>query len=243
MNTLGTDIGSAYYWQIRLEQTFKHILLTRMQGIPVVNPKLQVDARYMVRWDDCFLGILITPWFMNLVLLPAETAKVEAFSALPIGSKQTHVFPSGPYEFIMGNEEGLGSYQSCSLFSPMFDFSDQQAALDTAAAVLQELMKQENHEHIDMRENEIADIWQERVDVDESTDPALSEAFAEADLDTEITENNKTTGSNRKSETEGSDTNLVINKKHDTVELSRKPSSQSQGFNRRQLFTGLFKSS
>jgi [NiFe] hydrogenase assembly HybE family chaperone len=49
------------------------------------------------------------------------------------------VFPAGVFEFIGGRDPALGDYQACSLFSPMFEFSDPVAAHDTAVAALDAL--------------------------------------------------------------------------------------------------------
>ena len=136
-------------WQERLVATFSHIEQTRMQGVPVLNSALQVNADHFIAWQDYYLGVMITPWFMNLMLAPASQESTEHFAEFKMGQKQTHVFPSGPYEFIVGHEPELGNFQSCSLFSPMFEFADQSAALDTASAVLLELMKAENLEELD----------------------------------------------------------------------------------------------
>jgi [NiFe] hydrogenase assembly HybE family chaperone len=51
------------------------------------------------------------------------------------------VFPAGVFEFIGSRDAQLGEYQACSLFSPMFDFADQQTACDTALAALQALFE------------------------------------------------------------------------------------------------------
>lgn len=136
-------------WQAKLSETFTRIQHTRMAGVPVIHPDIQVNADYFVPWGDDYLGVLITPWFMNLVLLPGNEERAALVNARRIGSKLTHIFPSGGYEFIVAHEESLGCYQSCSLFSPMFDFQDQAAALDTAVHVLQELMNADNEEILD----------------------------------------------------------------------------------------------
>lgn len=136
-------------WQHRLVTTFELIEQTRMQGVPVLNANLEVNADHYILWEGYFLGVLITPWFMNLILAPATEETQQQVCELKVGQKQTHVFPSGPYEFIVGHEAQLTNYLSCSLFSPMFEFADQVAAQDTAQAVLQELMKSENLEILD----------------------------------------------------------------------------------------------
>lgn len=149
MSSSTQTINSLADWQRLLAYTFENIKQTRMQGVPVINSKLEVCAESFIHWSDFYLGVLVTPWFMNLLLAPANEETKNQFAEFKIGQKQTHAFPSGPYEFIVNNEPELGNYQSCSLFSPMFDFADQQAAMDTAKAVLKELMKEENLEVID----------------------------------------------------------------------------------------------
>lgn len=141
----------------RLETTFSYIQRERMEGVPVLNERLCVKAIGFHEWNGYQLGILITPWFMNLMLLPA-TVKVSNESK--IGDIQTHIFPSGAYDFIVGYEEQFGVYLSCSLFSPMFEFEDQEAADLTAQEALAALIDEENFDQESQhRTQEIAEIW------------------------------------------------------------------------------------
>ena len=109
----------------------------------MLNPALEVKAVGFRGWRGRCLGVLITPWFMNLMLLPAEG---DEWEELQIGTRQLHNLPSGDYEFILGEEAGIGRYLSCSLFSPMFEFADQGAALATAEAVMTALMQPLNRD-------------------------------------------------------------------------------------------------
>ncbi len=140
----------------QLQSVFACILEERMQGVPVINPLLSVNSDYFVHWQNYYLGVLVTPWFMNLMLLPANDETTKRLAALRVGSKETHGFPSGLYEFIVGMETGVGHFLSCSLFSPMFDFKDQAAANETAISVLQELLNVNNQECLD--ESDDADV-------------------------------------------------------------------------------------
>ena len=119
-----------------LEQRFRAIWQQQMQDVPIVNPALAVEALGFRPWRDHWLGILITPWFMNLWLMPRIDA---AWSTIAERESRHHVFPAGVFEFIGGRDAVLGDYQACSLFSPMFDFADGQAAHDTALASLDAL--------------------------------------------------------------------------------------------------------
>jgi [NiFe] hydrogenase assembly HybE family chaperone len=134
-----------------LELVFHRIERERMQGLPILNPALQVRAVGFRAWQGHCLGVLITPWFMNLMLLPSEG---DAWQGMTIGDKQLQLLPSGPYEFILGEESGVGRYQVCSLFSPVFEFADQETAETTAEAVMQALMSPQNRDTLATRENE-----------------------------------------------------------------------------------------
>lgn len=167
-----------------LERVFRHIETERMQGLPILNPALQVRAIGFQEWQGHCLGILITPWFMNLMLLPSEG---DDWLELRIGDKQLHQLPSGPYEFILGEEPGVGRYQMCSLFSPVFEFADQETAEATAVAAMTALMDAENRDTISTHEREVARRWRgepedgrdgeaERADAsDEPSSPTLDE--------------------------------------------------------------------
>ena len=119
-----------------LERAFEHIRRQRMQGMPMLNEALDVEAVGFRPWREHWLGVLITPWFMNVVLMPRVSAAWQA-----IGERETrhHVFPGGVFEFIGAREPTLGDYQSCSLFSPMFEFAGQREARATALAALDAL--------------------------------------------------------------------------------------------------------
>ncbi len=52
-----------------LESVFLRIERTAMAGIPILNPALTVKAVGLQQWGNDWLAVLVTPWFMNLVLL------------------------------------------------------------------------------------------------------------------------------------------------------------------------------
>ena len=68
---------------------------------------------------------MVTPWFMNLALLPRDRAR---WQPLTIGDKRKYAFPAGVYEFIGATDAAIGDYQMCSLFSPVQEFEDQATA-------------------------------------------------------------------------------------------------------------------
>jgi [NiFe] hydrogenase assembly HybE family chaperone len=131
----------------RLEATFGAVYEQRMQGLPFINAALVVEAVDFRPWNGHWLGVLITPWFMNLVLLPNDDA---AWPALRVGEKCVQTFPAGVFEFIAGWEDTLGEYLTCSLFSPMFEFADHETAHLTAAAARAALFDATNLEQTDI---------------------------------------------------------------------------------------------
>lgn len=116
---------------------FNDILSQRMHGVPVVNQALAVRTLGFDRYNADWAGILITPWFMNVLLLPGPES---TWITQPPGSKFEQAFPYGSFEFTVAYEAQLGRYAQCSLFSPMFQFVDQAAAEAAADSALQALL-------------------------------------------------------------------------------------------------------
>lgn len=130
-----SEIRPDYRGVAGLEAAFRRIAATRMAGLPILHPNLAVEAVDFRRWHGKWLGVLITPWAINLVMLPDSDPE---FAALTVDRRQTWHFPSGEYDFMGGDEEECGAYQFCSLVSPVPEegVADQAAARALAAEVL-----------------------------------------------------------------------------------------------------------
>ena len=107
-----------------------------MLGMPMLNEALAVRAIGFRPWREHWLGVLVTPWFMNLVLMPRQ---LQHWHPLTERESRHFVFPAGVFEFIGARDAELGGYAACSLFSPMFEFADAAAAEATAQAALEAL--------------------------------------------------------------------------------------------------------
>lgn len=127
---------------------FTEVWHGKMRDLPMVNKALHVQAVGFRRHDGRPLGVLISPWFMNLILLPGED---EDWSALQAGAKESVGFPSGDYEFIHNTRDMVGGYKACSLFSPMGEFTSQAQAVDVAQAVMVALFEEEHRAETDRR--------------------------------------------------------------------------------------------
>lgn len=125
----------------RVQATFERVQRERMAGLPFVNEALRVEVVGLRRWHGLWLGVLVTPWFMNLMLLPGDGGRAAdeesaRWPAVRTGEYAPFSFPAGIMTFLAGREGELGEYLSCSLFSPMFEFADHDTARQTAQACL-----------------------------------------------------------------------------------------------------------
>ncbi|MEH7827807.1 [NiFe]-hydrogenase assembly chaperone HybE [Gemmobacter denitrificans] len=123
---------------------FTEIFNAKMRDVPMVNHALHVQAVEFRPHERGFLGVLVAPWFMNLIFLPPDDYPLKAPT-----EKEVIPFPSGEYEFLHNRREMVGPYLACSLFSPMGDFTSQLQAVDVARAVMVELFKPENRAETD----------------------------------------------------------------------------------------------
>jgi [NiFe] hydrogenase assembly HybE family chaperone len=119
----------------RLETAFEDIARTRMAGLPFVNPALKVEAVGFSECEGQWMGVLVTPWSINVVLLPGSGP----WPALRAGSERFVDLPAGRFRFIAAHDEALGEYHACSLFSPALEFADHETARATAVAALDAL--------------------------------------------------------------------------------------------------------
>ena len=123
-----------------LATAFRAVETTRMAGLPLLHPQLRVEAVDFQREaaePSIALGVLLTPWFMNLMRLPLDTASEQALAA--VGVRCTRRVAALDLDFLGAEEAAFGRFESCSLFSPMHAFADQAAALATAREVLAQL--------------------------------------------------------------------------------------------------------
>lgn len=135
-----------------LEQTFNRIHQQDMQGIPILNPRIQVQALGFREYEGRVLGIIITPWLMNVVMLPAPA---EDWSNMELGHKQPHSFPAKTYKFMVNEIDGIGYCQTHSLYSPMGDFSSHEQALSVAQNFLDNLTVEQVADENDLVNEEL----------------------------------------------------------------------------------------
>jgi [NiFe] hydrogenase assembly HybE family chaperone len=159
----------------RLEAVFKEIHVGQMRGVPLLNETLEVRAIGFRAHEGRVLGMMITPWFMNIVLIPGPD---EDWSRLVPGTKELVAFPSGQYEFVGANRAETGPYKACSLFSPMFDFTSMLQATETARAALVSLfdpaIREEGDSSGEIRRAREEEAARETAAATDLTDPAAT---------------------------------------------------------------------
>ena len=101
----------------------------RMEGLNFVNPVIEVEAVAFAPWESHWLGVMVTPWCINLMLLPRDTA---GWTSLPQGKTLRYRFPAGDYDFISSRDDAVGEYQMCSLISPVLELPDHATARQVA---------------------------------------------------------------------------------------------------------------
>lgn len=117
---------------------YRRIERERMAGLPVHNEVLEVESVGFRRWMDHWLGIVVAPWCMSLLLLPGSSGTW--ISAME-NARIFHRFPAGDFTFLGSDEPEIGEFQSCALFSPMSQFASQSDAVLTAHAALIALIR------------------------------------------------------------------------------------------------------
>lgn len=151
----------------RLAEAFRRIETTAMADVPILNRKLWVQCVGMSAFGQECLCVLITPWFINLVLMPMAVSV-----PMRTGAKTRIALPGGIFEFIQSYHDELGAYRMCSLLSPVFEFDIQEDAVTVAQAILTEVLTPQGK-----AETEDADmlaIWEGRLPEPEAAEPEVT---------------------------------------------------------------------
>ena len=127
---------------IKMVQQFETIYAEHMHDLPIVNQALQVEAVGFHEYRGHQHGVLITPWFMNLILLPGTDNWSDSLQ----GDTSRIDFPCGRIEFAVSHDKMLGTYLSAVLFRGVGELADQATARKLALEVLDNLMKPPRNE-------------------------------------------------------------------------------------------------
>lgn len=116
---------------------FDEIAKTRMAGLPIMNPRLQVKADNFRRWGNDWIGSVVTPWS---ILVVYACGNADGWVSVPPGKTRTMELPSGDYPFLGCLEPMLGEYQMLGLISPLTEIENQEAAEEIARIAMQTML-------------------------------------------------------------------------------------------------------
>ena len=92
-----------------------------MRDLPIYSDKITIEAiGFRLFGDAELLGVVLTPWFMNLIALPIEPAPMDMAE---IGRTVRVMLPAGERAFVVGGDERIGLYKAHSLHSPVLNFT------------------------------------------------------------------------------------------------------------------------
>ena len=100
---------------------------------PAVNPFLTCRAVGFFRYRGDWLGVLITPWFMDLFLLPGGGS---LWGNIPAGQRRYVELPQGAVPFTAADDPKIGLYQYSPLVAPVSTLPDMTAAVKLAQEVM-----------------------------------------------------------------------------------------------------------
>lgn len=109
-----------------------------MRGLPIVNPNLAVDATSPRILGEHLVCVLISPWFMNLVLLPGT----REWDDDEQGTTVDIAFPHESLEFTICRDSAIGTYLSAVLFRTVIDFPGMETALHIADDIVERLFSE-----------------------------------------------------------------------------------------------------
>ncbi|WP_413285350.1 [NiFe]-hydrogenase assembly chaperone HybE [Vibrio sp. MA40-2] len=117
-----------------LESVFEHINTHQMADLPFNNKKLTVKAVGFSLYENDWLGVLLTPWMLSILLIPGPN---RVWQAQTVGNKVGLCLPAGNFSFTYGSHKQLGTYLACSVMSPLQNITSQVSALQLAKDVRQ----------------------------------------------------------------------------------------------------------
>jgi [NiFe] hydrogenase assembly HybE family chaperone len=92
-----------------------------MRDMPIYNEKIAIEAiGFRPFGDDELLGVVLTPWFLNMIMLPIEPVPMDMAA---IGRTISVELPAGKRAFVVGGDETIGLYKAHSLHSPVLNFT------------------------------------------------------------------------------------------------------------------------
>lgn len=120
--------------QAAVQRWFEHVHTERMQDLPFLNPALSVRALDFRRCEGDWLGAVVTPWSVQLMLVPGGGA---LWVDTAVGERSMVALPVGRLAFIADEgDPGLPAFQYLPLVNGTAAFAGDGAARALACDAL-----------------------------------------------------------------------------------------------------------
>lgn len=113
----------------QLEAAFQAIADREMRELPFYRPQIPVRACGFQRFEQQWVGSMLTPWMLSLLVLPGPG---ETWQRRAVGEKLALRLPCGDVRFSVGEIDGCGQYLAASLMSPVDKHLTAEQMLDLA---------------------------------------------------------------------------------------------------------------
>jgi len=120
-----------------LEAVYGRIAEQSMRDLPLYNERLRVEAVGFRPRDGHIIGVLVTPWCMNLILMPGAD---DDWSHLSHDTVSEWELPAGTFEFNPCLFDDVSLHLSAPLFSTVQDFPDQATARAIGLEIVRNLL-------------------------------------------------------------------------------------------------------
>lgn len=99
-----------------------------------INPALAIEAVGFVRYQGDWLGVIVTPWFLRLFLMPGGGS---LWGDIPVGQTRYLSLPGESMPFVADAASQFGPFQYATLLEPTSLIADMAAARRMALRVMQ----------------------------------------------------------------------------------------------------------
>ncbi len=122
--------------QTLIVEAFDKVHKESMQEMPFCASNINVASSNFQLMDGHWLGVLLTPWMISIMLLPSDQV---SHPDREVTSKIGIQLANDNYTFTVGEQEGVGKYYACSIMSPLSGIASQEEAM-TLVKELQRLI-------------------------------------------------------------------------------------------------------
>lgn len=117
-----------------VQAAFAAIAEQEMHGLPFVHATMPVYVTPFTRFEEQWLGCVLTPWMLSLQIYPGPQ---QCWPRRPVSQRLGLRLPYGDMTFTVGELPTSGQYLSCSLMSPL----DRGLSVDAGIALADNCLK------------------------------------------------------------------------------------------------------